>query len=149
MTAAAVAAAGMAFTMAMMVAMYSRVIGKVAGQEITYGLIGFALYATVKGYTDLCQSILGAGTDTAADKGIDFFFLQQCGQSAMTCTVAVQKMGFLNLIVFYSIDFELAGMAKVLKDKAIFIGYSNFHDGVTSFLSGKSHGMAAMLTSGA
>ena len=149
MTAAAVAAAGMAFAMAMMVAMYSWVIGKIAGQEITYGLIGFALYTAIEGYADLSQRVLGAATNTATDKGIDFFFLQQCGQSAMTGTVAVQNMGFLYLIVFYSIDFELAGMAKVLKDKAIFIGNGNFHDGVTSFLSGKSHGMAAMLTSGA
>lgn len=149
MTAAAVAATGMAFAMAMMVAMYSRVIGKVAGQEIIYGLIGFALYTAIEGYADLSQRVLGAATNTATDKGIDFFFLQQCGQSAMTGTVAVQNMGFLYLIVFYSIDFELAGMAKVLKDKAIFIGNGNFHDGVTSFLSGKSHGMAAMLTIGA
>lgn len=137
MTAAAVAAAGMAFAMAMamMVAMYSRVIGKVAGQEIIYGLIGFTLYTAIEGYTGLSQCVLGTATDTATDKGIDFFFLQQSGQSAMTGTVAVQNMGFLYLIVFYSIDFELAGMTEMLKNKSIFIGNGNFHDGVTSFLS--------------
>ena len=89
MTAAAVAAAGMAFAMAMMVAMYSRVIGKVAGQEITHGFIGFTLYTAIESYANLSQCILGAATNTATDEGIDFFFLQQCGQSAMTSTVAV------------------------------------------------------------
>lgn len=75
MTAAAVAATGMAFAMTVMVAMNSRVIGKVAGQEIIYGLIGFALYTAIEGYTGLSQCVLGTATDTATDKGIDFFFL--------------------------------------------------------------------------
>ena len=135
MTAAAVAAAGMTFAMAMMVAMYSRVVGKVACQKIIDSLISLALYAAIKGYADLCQSILGAGTDTTADKGIDFFILQQSGQSAMAGTIAVKNVGFLYLIVFYGIDFELAGMTEMLKNKSIFIGNGNFHDGVTSFLS--------------
>ena len=89
MTAAAVAAAGMAFAMAMMVAMYSRVIGKIAGQEITYGFIGFALYTAIEGYANLSQCILGTATDTATDKGINLFGLQEGSQSAMTGTVAV------------------------------------------------------------
>ena len=132
-TAAAMAAAGVAFSVAVMVAAHGRVIGKLACQEIMHGCISFALYAAVKGDASAGQSILGTGADAAANQGVDVFLLQEGGQSAVACAIAVKHMGLFDGSVLDGIDFELAGVAEVLENLSVVIGDCEFHE-TASFL---------------
>ena len=139
MTAAAVAAASMSFAMpvAVMVAMHRRVIGQFPSQEIVHGSIGLSLHAAIEGDARMSQGVLGAA-DAPANQGVNLFFLQEGGQCAMACAVAVKDMGFLDLVVLYGVDFELLGVAEMLENLAVFVGDCKLHDGWASFLHRKS-----------
>ena len=135
-TTMAMTAAAMAFTVAvaMMVAVNSRIISQFACQESIYGFISTALNTAVQGNACLGQSILGTAANAAANQGIDIFLLQEGGQSTVTNTVARENMGFLNRVIFNSINFEGFRMAEMLENLAVIIGNCKFHRAVTSFL---------------
>ena len=132
----AMTAAAMAFTVAvaMMVAVNSRIISQFACQESIYGFISTALNTAVQGNACLGQSILGTAANAAANQGIDIFLLQEGGQSTVTNTVARENMGFLNRVIFNSINFEGFRMAEMLENLAVVIGNCKFHRAVASFL---------------
>ena len=120
-------AAGVALAVVVVVAAHSRVIGQLARQEVTYGCISIALYAAVKGYACTSQCILGTGTDAAANQGVDILLLQEGGQGAVACAIAVKHVGILDGAVFDGINLELAGVAEVLENLSVIIGDCKFH----------------------
>jgi hypothetical protein len=126
----------MTFAMAvtMMVAVNSRVVSQFSCQKIIYCCICITLNTAVQGNTCLSQGILSTTANATANQGIDVFLLQEGGQSTVTNTVAGENKGFLNRVIFNSLNFEGFRMAEMLENLAVIIGNCKFHRAVTSSL---------------
>ena len=121
---AAVVATGMAFArMSMMIAMDSRIIGKLSFGQCLCSCISIALYTAIQADSSLRQCILCTTADTATDQRIDVLILQQSCQSTMPGAIAAKDMRLHDFPIFQCIDFELLRLTKMLKDLAIVIGY--------------------------
>lgn len=129
MTAAAMIAAGMAFTvlMVVMVALCFRIIGKIAVQKRRDGLVRTAAHAAVQTDAGFRQRSLGASADTAADERIHMHALQHTRQRAMSAAEGVHYDRRIYLVIHDIINFELLRVAKMLKNLAVFMGYCNSH----------------------
>ena len=126
---AAVGAAGMAFTVVMVV-MAAAGVGIVvqgAAEEQFHSLVRVTGYASVNGNAGFHQSIAGTAADAAADQHVDALLTQQTGQSTVAAAIGVQNLGGNNLALSHFIDLELGGVAEVLEDVAVFISNCDFH----------------------
>jgi len=128
MTSTAVTAAGVAFTvMVMMIALCVGIIGEGAGGKAFNGFIGISVYACEQFDTGLGKCHLGTAANTAADKDIGFDRREKSGKGTVSAAVCINHMGRNNFSILNGIDFELFGMTEMLEYLSVFIGYCNFH----------------------
>ena len=135
MTAAIVASAAMitaymafAMVMVMMVALDIGIEFQLSFQECCYCCICVARHATIQLNACLGQCHLCATADTAADQYICIQCAENPGQRAMTAAVGVNNLRSNNCTVLYFVDLKLFGVAEVLEDFSVFVGYCDFHN---------------------
>ena len=114
--------------MIMMIAVRIGIIVQAACGESFRRGIRAAGHAGIQLYSCFVQRHPGASADSAADQGVRLDCLQKTGQCAMTASVGLRNLLPDNCPVFHVIQFELFGMAEVLEDFPLFVGYCNSHD---------------------
>ena len=135
MTAAIVASAAMitaymafAMVMVMMVTLDIGIEDQLTFQESCYCCICVAGHTTVQLDASLGQRHLCATADTAADQYICLQCCKNTSQCAMTAAVGVNNLRSNNCTVLYFVDLKLFGVAEVLEDFSVFVGYCDFHN---------------------
>lgn len=83
---------------------------------------------TVKPDTRIAECHLRTATDAAADQGIHLQGAQNTCQCTMAAAVCVYHFGRYNFSVFHIVDFELFGVAEVLKYTSVFISDCDSHN---------------------
>ena len=126
-TAAFMMAAATVVMMVMMVAVRIRVIDQIAGYQRFCGCSCRALHTGIERDARVSQCHLRAGSDPAADQGVDLCSLQEASQCAVSVAVGVDYLCSDDLAVFYVVYLELFGMSEVLKYHAVFICYCDSH----------------------
>ena len=137
MFSAAVIAAGMAFTvvMVMMVAADIGVECQRAFHKSGNCRVSAAGHTAVELDTCGCQSHLGTAADAAADQNVGLQSGQDTGQSAVAAAIGVNDLGGYDLAILDVIDLKLLGVAEMLEDLTVFISNCDFHN-CDSFLWG-------------
>ena len=128
--AAAVIAAGVTFTMVMvmMVALDIGVKAEITGQVIGNRCVGITGTAAVELDAGLCQCHLGAAADAAADQNICIQAAQHACQSTMTAAVGVHHLRCNDCAVLHFVDLELLGVTEMLEDLTVSVSNCDSHD---------------------
>ena len=128
--AAAVIAAGVTFTMVMvvMVALDIGVEAEITGQVIGNRCVGITGTAAVELNTGLCQCHLGTAADAAADQNICVQTAQHTCQSTMTAAVGVHHLRCNDCAVLHFVDLELLGVTEMLEDLTVSVSNCDSHD---------------------
>ncbi len=131
MSAAAVAAALMAFLVMMlpvMVALDVGVIGKITGQEGLDRSVRVAGNAAEQLNTNRSKGHLSTAADSSADQNIGLQSIQDLSQSAVTAAICADNLRRNDLAVFHIINLKGFGMAEMLEDIAVFISDCDSHN---------------------
>ena len=129
-TAAAVIAAGMTFTvmmLTMMIALHIGIVCQNTCQECFYCSVCIAGNTAEQLDTGCRQSHLGTTTDTAANQNIRLQGLQYASQSTVSTAVGIHYFGGYDLTFLHIIDLEHLGVAEMLEDVSVFISNRNSH----------------------
>lgn len=133
--AAAVAAAGMTFSVMTVVRTVDIGIeAEVSCQEVHNSPVRIAGAAAVKPDASLCQRHLGATADTAADQNICVQTSKQIGQSTVATAVGVNDLGSNDIAAAHFVNLELLGVTEMLEDLTVSISNRNCHKRLYSFL---------------
>lgn len=120
--------------MTMMVAMNIRVVIETAGKQRLYRFVGAAGHTAIEFDPGLCQCLLCACTDTAADQRVHLQAGQKSCQSTVTAAVGVHNLLSGDLSIVHVIDFHLLCVSKMLEHKPTLVSNCNSHNGF-SFLT--------------
>ena len=126
--AAAVIAAGMAFTVVIMV--ITPDIGievQDTGKEGFHRFIGVAADTAEQPDTGCCQRHLSTTADTTANEGIRIQSGKQGCQRAVTAAIGIYHLGCYDLSILNIINFKLGSMSKMLENITVFVGNCNSH----------------------
>ena len=127
--AAAVIAAGVAFTvMVMVVALNIGIEAKITGKLIFHCGVCIAPNTAVELDTSLLEGHLCAAADTAADQHICIQAGQNTGQSAVAAAAGIYNLGRNNSAIFHFVYLELLGVTEVLEDQTISVSDCDFHN---------------------
>ena len=127
-TSAAVVTAGMLLSMmVVMIAFCVRVVGKGSGNAGSNRIVCTPTDTAEQLDSCLHKGHLGATANTSANEDIHTEVRKQSCQRAVTASVGVNDLGLYNDAVLDIIHLELCGVAKVLEDFSVFVGYCNFH----------------------
>ena len=96
------------------------------GQRLR-GRVCRACHAAVEFDSRLSQSILRTHADAAADQRVRLRRFQKPGKSAMTAAVGRDDLLRDDFTILHIVEFELLGVAKMLEDISVFIGYRDSH----------------------
>ena len=130
------AAAGVfSFSMSVVAAVYVRIVSKSPCKKCQNRFVRVSGNAAVQLDASLCQGILCASADSAADQSIHTVLPQKSCQSAVAAAVGVYDFRRSDLSIFDVIDLKLGSVSKVLKNLSIFISNCNFHCKIHSFLN--------------
>ena len=125
---AAVVTAGMLLSvMVMVIAFCIGVIGKRSSNISSNGIVCISADTTEQLDTCLSKGQLGTAADASADEDVNSQAGKQSCQCAVTASVGVNDLCLYYGIVLDIIHLELCGMAEVLEDLSVFVGYCNFH----------------------
>ena len=127
---AAMVSANMTFTM-MVVVMIALDIGiefQLSFQECCYCCICVTGNSTIQLNTSLGQCHLCTTANATANQHICVQCRENTGQCAMTAAVGVNNLRSNNCAVLYFVDLKLFGVAEVLEDFTVFVGYCDFHN---------------------
>ena len=124
---AGMSAAGMPFFVVMMCAVYIRVKDELTSQIVCNNSICIARNSAEQLNARLCQSRLRTSTNAAAEDNIRAVPFKEAHQCAVALTIGGDHLTAQDLTVFCIVDFELCGVAKVLKHLTIFVRNCDFH----------------------
>ena len=110
-----------------MVAVNIRVIAQGAVQQARNCLVRVSAASAVKPDAGRGQRCLCTAADAAADQGVHAVLHEKTGQCAVSAAVGVYNFAAGDFATGNVIKFKLFGMAKMLKNLAIFISNCNFH----------------------
>ena len=127
-TAAAVAAAGMAFAVIMVRAVHIGIKRQRTVQERLHCLIGIALHTADQTDIGLRKRCLCAAANAAADQRIHTELCQQAGQRTVTAAVRIHHLCMQQLAAGYLVQLKLLRVAKMLENLSVFIGNCDFHN---------------------
>ena len=113
--------------MVVMVAVDVRIIQQLAFDQRLHCFICAALDAAEQLDASLCQCVLCACADAAADQRVNAALCKQPCKCAMSAAVGADDLGRDDLTVLNVIQLELSGVAKMLEDVAVFISYCDSH----------------------
>ena len=129
---AAVVAAGMLLpVMVVVIAFCVRVIGKCSGDIGSNCVVCVPADTAEQLDARLSKGHLSAAADAAADENSNAELGKQACQCAVAASVGVDDLCIYNDTVLHIVHLELCGVAEVLKDISVFVGYCNFHVSVS------------------
>ena len=103
---AAMTAFGVAMSFAVMRAVCFRRIVKRTGEMLCDSLVRRALDAGIDADAGIRERLDRARADAAADERIDFVFLQEAGECAVTAALRADKLRFLYGVLLDVVEFE-------------------------------------------
>ena len=119
---AAMTAAGMFLTVVMMIALNIGIEGKITADQSVNCRIRISGNSTEEPDSRLCKGHLRAAADASANQNVGIQGKQKSSQSTVAAAVGVYHLGGKNFTVLYIVNFELPGMAEMLKDLTVFVG---------------------------
>lgn len=144
----AVSAAGVAFTVVMMVAMNVGIKGQISVEQCLYRIIGGAGNAAEELDTGLFQCILGAAADAAANQCVHIVVSQKSCQCAVPLSHGIHHKFLDDGVVFDVVYLELRGVAEMLEDHAVFIGDCNSHNSFSFVFRKNNRGIFPLCRAG-
>ena len=118
---AAMAAFGVLMSLAVMRTVCFRRILKRAGEMLCDSLVRRALDAGIDADAGIRERFDRARADAAADERIDFVFLQEAGECAVTAALRADNLRFLYGILLDVVELECLRVAEVLEHRAVFV----------------------------
>jgi hypothetical protein len=122
-------AAGMAFPVVVMVtAPGIGVPNQLAGRQSRRSQIRIAGHTAIEQNIRRIQSHPGTAADAAANQGIHLQSRQESGQCTVAAALGIHNLCRHDFSVFHIIDLELLGVAEMLENLTVFVGYRNSHN---------------------
>ena len=104
-----------------------RIVAEISGQQRMDSRVGITADTAEEPDARLCQRLLRAAADAAADERVHTVLHQEASQRTMAAAVGIDHFGSDDPVAVDLIDLELLGVAKVLEDLAVCVGNCNFH----------------------
>ena len=113
---------------AVVIAVRIRVIFKITGRKRLCRFVGRTMNAGKQFDTSISQRHLRSHADAAADQCVRFCCLQETCKCSVSAAVGIHDLFLYNFTVFDVVEFEVLGMAEVLKDFSVFISDRDSHN---------------------
>ena len=134
MIAAAVVTAGvpgLAVLMVMVVTVNIGIVAQTSVEQCAHRRVSVPADTAVELDARLGQCCLRTAADASADQSVYTVLHQESCQCAVAAAVGVNDFRMSDFTVRSFIQFELFGMAEMLKDLTVFIGNCNFYNGIS------------------